>query len=59
MSATEETPTTDSMIERAKADSAYREGLRDAAALVRAQGEGCPAGMAAVYVERVAKGEQP
>lgn len=52
------------MIERAKHDNAYRQGLLDAARVARAQGQTpdappCPSDMAAVYIERIANGEQP
>lgn len=46
-------------------NESYRQGLLDAARVARAQGVGdpskpdCPADMVAVYLERLANGEQP
>jgi hypothetical protein len=52
------------MAQRALADPAYSDGLRDAARIARAQGVSldappCPASMAAVYIDAVAEGQEP
>lgn len=52
----------DEICRKAMIDESYREGLRDAAKVCRAQGTGehsCPSYMAAVYLDRLANGEQP
>lgn len=54
----------DSMIERARSDPSFRDGLLAAASICRAQGTNallppCPSDMAAVYITSVAFGRQP
>lgn len=52
----------DEIIQKAHNNESYREGLRDAAEVCRAQCTGeypCPSDMAAVYLDRLANGEQP
>jgi hypothetical protein len=56
------TLTYEQIIERARTDDAFRDGLLAAAAVCRANDQGpvtCPSTMAAVYVERLAGGEMP
>lgn len=50
------------IIQRAKDEPEFKEGLLAAAEVCRAQGQGdiqCPSDIAAVYLERLANGEQP
>lgn len=46
---------------RATVDSAFRDGLRAASAVCRAQGTNipCPSSIAAVYIDRLANGQEP
>jgi hypothetical protein len=49
------------MIERGQNDPSFRAGLLAAALVCRAQGDEhtCPSTIAAIYIERLANGEQP
>ena len=56
--------TYEQMAERALSDPAFRLGLLAAADVCRAQGVDhskppCPSEVAAVYIDRIARGEQP